>query len=395
MGEDADNVLTSTNITKADRKKYETVVSKFDEFFQVRRNVIYERARFNRRDQRDGESAEQYITVLYELVKNCNYGEFRDDLLRDRLVVGIKDTALSEKLQMDAKLTLEDAKKIIRQKEAVREQHLQLQADGSRDKPIVIDQVHSSRLQARPGRATRVAFNKPQTSYNTSEASPRCTRCGGHRHFGGEKCPAKGAICNKCNRRGHYQAVCFSKTVASVTTDLGMDIAFLGSVNATQKTSWSTTLRLGTKDVFFKLDIGAEVTAISDSLHKSLGGIKLEKPSKILYGPAHQTLAVLGQFTGTLSYKNKSVSQTVFVVRGLKCNLLGFPAITSLQLLSRVDAAHAETEDQDFRKLFADLFSGLGNLGEEYEIKLKEGAVPYSLFTARNVPIPLRQKVHD
>ena len=117
MGEDAENVLTSTNIAEADRKKYATVVSKFDEFFQVRRNTIYERARFNRRDQREGESAEQYITTLYELVKNCDYGDLRDDMLRDRLVVGIRDTALSENLQMDAKLTLDIAKKTIRQKE--------------------------------------------------------------------------------------------------------------------------------------------------------------------------------------------------------------------------------------------------------------------------------------
>ena len=33
--------------------------------------------------------------------------------------------------------------------------------------------------------------------------------------------------------------------------------------------------------------------------------------------------------------------------------------------------------------------AGLGNLGEVYHIKLKEGAVPYFLFTPRNVAIPL------
>ena len=37
---------------------------------------------------------------------------------------------------------------------------------------------------------------------------------------------------------------------------------------------------------------------------------------------------------------------------------------------------------------------GLGNIGEEYTIRLREDAVPYSLFTPRNVVIPLREKVH-
>ena len=42
---------------------------------------------------------------------------------------------------------------------------------------------------------------------------------------------------------------------------------------------------------------------------------------------------------------------------------------------------------------FPELFKGLGSLGEPYKIKLKEGAVPYSLCTPRNVAIPLREKV--
>ena len=50
----------------------------------------------------------------------------RDEMLRDRLVIGIKDKELSEKLQLNVGLTLEIAKKKIRQKEAVHEQHVHL-----------------------------------------------------------------------------------------------------------------------------------------------------------------------------------------------------------------------------------------------------------------------------
>ena len=130
LGEESEDVLTSTNITEADRKKYDSVVEKFDSFFNVRRYVIYERARFNRRDQLEGESAEQYITCLYSLIETCEYGTFKEEMLRDRLVVGIRDVAMSQKLQMDAELTLEKAKKAIRQKEAVYEQQRELQGEG-------------------------------------------------------------------------------------------------------------------------------------------------------------------------------------------------------------------------------------------------------------------------
>ena len=44
LGEEADDVLTSTNISEENWKKYSEVMAKFNGFFKVRRNVILERA---------------------------------------------------------------------------------------------------------------------------------------------------------------------------------------------------------------------------------------------------------------------------------------------------------------------------------------------------------------
>jgi len=72
MGEEAETVLASTNITQEERAVYNTVINKFDSFFKVTRNVIFERARFNRRVQMDGETAEQFIVDLYNLAEFCD-----------------------------------------------------------------------------------------------------------------------------------------------------------------------------------------------------------------------------------------------------------------------------------------------------------------------------------
>ena len=64
LGDDAEDALCSTNISADDRKKYNVVLENFDQFFQVRKNVIIERARFNSQSQQDGETAEQYIATL-------------------------------------------------------------------------------------------------------------------------------------------------------------------------------------------------------------------------------------------------------------------------------------------------------------------------------------------
>ena len=152
--------------------------------------------------------------------------------------------------------------------------------------------------------------------------------------------------------------------------------------------------------VMFKLDTGAEVTAISHSTYQQLPDAPpLNTPDKVLCGPARKPLQVLGQCEIDLSHQGRSTRQQLFVVAELKSNLLGLPAIKALNLAARLDATTAaETTPltaPHIHKQFPKLFQGLGNLGEEYEIKLKPDAKPFSLFTPRRVPLPLREKVMD
>ena len=111
MGEDAEDTLTSTNIFEDDWKLYTAVLAKFDAFFQVRRNTIFECAKFNQGSQSKGE---KFITSLYGLSKNCNFRAMKEEMIRDKIVVGIHNSLLSEQMQIDADLILEKAKKMVR-----------------------------------------------------------------------------------------------------------------------------------------------------------------------------------------------------------------------------------------------------------------------------------------
>ena len=82
IGEEVESVLASTNATEDDRKDYARIIGKLDDFFQVRKNVIYEGARFNRRNQHRGETLEQYIMTLYSLAESCEYGPLKEEKLR-------------------------------------------------------------------------------------------------------------------------------------------------------------------------------------------------------------------------------------------------------------------------------------------------------------------------
>ena len=91
-----------------------------------------------------GETGEQYILALYAQAAKCGYTDQarKEQDILDRLVVGIRDTQLSRRMQLDSALTFDKAKpKHVLQTEAVQETHKKLvtpSAGNSRDNPVVV-----------------------------------------------------------------------------------------------------------------------------------------------------------------------------------------------------------------------------------------------------------------
>ena len=209
------------------------------------------------------------------------------------------------------------------------------------------------------------------------------------------QCPAKDATCHRCNKKGHYGVQCLSKRKQVSEVVGGIDSAFLGEVDPGQNTACSTTLQLNRRKTQFKLDTGAEATAISMETYRALQRPKISPPKKSLYGPSRQPLDCIGQFSGKFYCKGKTTTQPVYVIRGLKSNLLGLPAITALKLAIRVNTTTTEPAEvmDNHKKQFPSLFKGLGNLGEPFEIHLKTGSIPHCIYILRHVSLPLREKV--
>ena len=71
------------------------------------------------------------MTDLYGLARYCNFGALKEELIRDRIVVGLQNRELSEKRQLDPNLTLEKATNLARQRETVNNNKTVLTADSS------------------------------------------------------------------------------------------------------------------------------------------------------------------------------------------------------------------------------------------------------------------------
>ena len=103
-------------------KKFDKVIDKFKEHCVPRKNVVFERYKFFSCTQLEGQTVDVYLTQLKTLASSCEFGEQEDSLIRDRIVLGLHDKSLQERLLREPQLSLQKATDFVRASEASREQ---------------------------------------------------------------------------------------------------------------------------------------------------------------------------------------------------------------------------------------------------------------------------------
>ncbi|KAK0145669.1 hypothetical protein N1851_015450 [Merluccius polli] len=362
MGDEADDVLRGLELTNEQRQQYSAVKKGFDDYFIPKKNVIYERAKFNKRVQQPSETVDVFLTSLYALAESCEYCQLHDELLRDRLVVGLKDSKLSERMQLDRELTLTKAITMARQSEEVKRQQTDLRGELNTASKVSVDALNKNRgklpyaKQFKPKGQTQgnPKFNKMAPSATELKT---CHKCGKSPPHPAVQCPAKSAECHICHKRGHYGRTCrLANTVNEVAED--MDGLFLGVVSSGDE-PWMADIDLKGSKVTFKIDTGADVTAIPEQVYKTLqrGDEKPDRALKQLYGPGGANLTVLGSATETLTYKERSITEKIYIVKDLHMGLLSRPASVRLKLVARVDTIDQETTEREKRWAGAKCFN--------------------------------------
>ncbi len=255
-------------------KKYSAVKAGFEAHFVRKRNVIYERARFNMRKQEENETVDSFVTALYALAEHCNYSALHDELIRDRLVVGLADRRLSERMQLDYELRLDKAIAMARQSEEVKRQQAALRSasDTVAADASSVDRVFKGKRDGgRPQKGNNPKL-KPQASLSSKMNNIQCHKCGSSSAHAKRDCPANDVKCHSCGRKGHYRRVCASsKAVREVCEG---DPIFLGSIVGPGE-PWMVDIDIGHKRVSFKIDTGADVTVIPAEMFKVIFKEKL------------------------------------------------------------------------------------------------------------------------
>ena len=201
-----------------DKHNLNKVIEQFQTTFIGETNETYERFIFDSRDQKEGETIEQYITVLRTLAQSCNFCTcLGETLLRDRVVLGVKDNSVRKRLLQERKLTLEKALDICQSTETTSKQ---LQNMISLTEKSIDHEIKAIRDQGQGNR--RCDFSRPHEK-------KRCKYWGGMREFDKNSCPAYGKSCKNCGFCNHFSRVCQKKrnetarSVKEITKDVSSD----------------------------------------------------------------------------------------------------------------------------------------------------------------------------
>ena len=127
----------------------------------------YERYLFNTRVQGPSECIENFYNGLREMSLNCEFGDLTDSLIRDRIVVGIRDSATRKRLLYEKNLSPTKCLDIARSFEAT-QSHLASMKTESQDVDFVKKRPHNKKSSKYP--------KKGETS------STSCQFCGKDSH---------------------------------------------------------------------------------------------------------------------------------------------------------------------------------------------------------------------
>ena len=137
--------IYSFELQEEDSSNYATMKDCFTHHFIKLHNPIYEHTSFNQRVQQQGATVDSFVTAFHSLAEHCEYQTLCNQMIRDHQVVGLLDAHLSELLQLEADLKLEDGITQEHISEVVKGQQATVRstATSSTHVPAISEAVHS------------------------------------------------------------------------------------------------------------------------------------------------------------------------------------------------------------------------------------------------------------
>ena len=381
IGSDAMNVFDGLKLTDEQRKQIPDILTAFERYCIGETNETYERFIFNSRNQVEGETIEKYVAELRKLSRSCNFSNLEEDLIRDRIVMGVRCDITRRKLLQEPNLTLSKATDIARAMEVSKGQMSRIKKEEETDE--LVQKLRSS-------------------NFPPKKSAKNCHFCNKNHPFKKEQCPAYGKTCSACRGRNHFAGSKYCRSDVKLVTE---SIDYKQDQSDFEDYTWLTavgngkprataTLSTNDQNIKFQLDTGSDVNTIcqryvrKEQLRKT--GQRLTMWNKTKLEPIGEVdLETLNPRTGTTHW----ITYTV-VPNSLSCLLgmetlkaLGFITLNEGKFIAKVDSNCALGES----KIAINNHPTLGDLGEAH-LHIDRSKKPRQL-PCRRVPFALQDKV--
>uniref|UniRef100_A0AAV2KDB0 ribonuclease H n=1 Tax=Knipowitschia caucasica TaxID=637954 RepID=A0AAV2KDB0_KNICA len=407
MGSECRHVYKhNLTLTAEQQEDVKAILDALENYFKPKRNVIFERYVFGNCRQDDSEPIDSFVTRLREKAASCDYGELREELIRDRLVLGISDEGVRRRLLREKDLTLSSAIDMCRGAEMTDIKLKMMTPDR------LVESVNITyKRQQRPTQRS----DRPQYSMQGTGNDITCKYCGGSHKRGRDACPAFGKACRRCGTQNHFAKVCMKKSRPDQRVNAADNInsddddtdqiytaESIGALHGRGK-KWFATLKLNGGLQRCQLDSGATCNVMSIKDKRKLAPNKPLLPSKarlVLY--SGETLNSVGIFRTECVVRGRRHMLDFEIVRGNQRPLLSGSTSVALGLLHftipdelhKIDQRSATPlTKQQLIDLYADVFTDpVQSLPGEVHFELDRSIAP-TQAAPRNVPVALRNAV--
>ena len=335
--------------------------------FSPRASQIFNRYKFNSRQQQSNESCQQFVTALRTLSASCGYPDtIRDQLIRDRLVVGCSSSIIRERILLEEdQLTLEQALHIAQSSErATSETALLSKSNSSHIHAISTKQSsrpaqqRDSRSQQRSPSSTRKRSpSRFQRQPSQSRNHASCGNCGGQPHSH-DKCPGFKIKCHNCGRIGHFANMCRSRGKANNLQNSPKSshrVSVIRTVTSDGESQFKyLQCIVASKPVLLLIDLGAKVSILNRTFIDSLNPRpKLTRDHVNITSYTGNAIHNRGTTELPVRYHTRELLKFPFVIVDNGENLMGVDLFDALgfsiqkpETVASVKSGHTEMHDR-------------------------------------------------
>ena len=121
MGTECKKILKRLQLPTDEMKEPEIILGKLEAHFVSERNILYKRYIFHNTEQQAHETINQFAVKLHQLAEPCKFGALKDEMVRNRLVLGCKDSAARTRLFREKDCNLKKSIESLRTSDATSE----------------------------------------------------------------------------------------------------------------------------------------------------------------------------------------------------------------------------------------------------------------------------------